>query len=184
MKKMDLTRFKIKLSKIKGVCFIYTDRFSDKRGTIKEVFRYNSLVEKKSFNSDFVVSQITHTRTHYRGLRGLHYQEWARIIYPVNGSVFNVLVDTRKKSKTFGKVETVVINDKNRIAIYVPADVANGYCVISKEPVDYFYILDDVYDGRFSKGIFWNDPYLKISWPIKNPIISAIDQNNKLFKDL
>ena len=128
--------------------------------------------------------QATHTRSLPGVLRGLHAQAWSRIVYPVNGEILNVLVDTREYSMTFGKVETFLINDVHRYSIYVPSFVANGYVVLGKNSVDYLYFLDQYYEEKYNKGVLWNDPDLHIDWNIENPIVSSKDKKNKTMRRL
>lgn len=161
----------IKKTSIEGVFTIHNKSFIDIRGAINEIYRLDQV-------NGFQNVQITHTRSKSGVLRGLHAQGWNRIVYPVNGKIIQVLIDIRENSKTFGKVEKWMIDDKNRMAVFIPRYVANGYYVLGKQDVDYLYILDSYYDEKYSKGILWNDPDLKINWGIINPIISSKDKKN------
>ncbi len=177
----------IRKTKIQGVYTIRNDSFEDLRGTIREIYRNSSIQDKVS--PSFSSVQVTHTRAKANTLRGLHAQAWDRIVYPLNGKIFQVLVDIRENSPTFKKVETYMIDDSNRKAFFVPAYVANGY-FIGEQDVDYLYFLEQYYDENYNFGIRWDDPELKISWPIiiqdgevVKPVISEKDKRNPLLKD-
>lgn len=164
----------IKKRKITGVYSIIMDSFSDDRGTIREIFRENELDNYENF------VQVTHTRSKPKVLRGLHPQPWDRIVYPVNGKVYQVLVDTRIDSNTQEVIEAFEINDNNRQAVFVPANVSNGYLVLGNKPVDYLYFLPVNYSEQV-KGFRWDS--FNINWPTKNPILSEKDKKNPTFKE-
>ena len=119
-------------------------------------------------------------------LRGLHLQlknAQAKLITVLHGKLFDVCVDCRKNSKTFGKYFSIVLSDKDNRSLLVPAGFAHGFCALSKEVVLHYKCSK--YRNAYSEtGILWNDKSLGIKWPIKKIIISTKDKKNISFKEL
>ena len=118
-------------------------------------------------------------------IRGLHLQtrnSQGKFVSVIKGKIFDVVVDLRKKSKTFGKSMSVILSENNSKSIFIPPGFAHGFCALSKE--NYIvYSCTKYRDRRSEVGIRYNDKDLKINWPIKNPIISEKDRNNFSFKE-
>lgn len=100
----------------------------------------------------------------------------------IKGRIFDVLVDLRKSSKTFGKYFSIILSQKSYSSIYVPEGFAHGFCGLDKENIVY-YCCTSYREKNHEIGILWNDPDLKIKWPIKNPILSKKDLYNISFKE-
>ncbi len=167
---------------IKGLYVIDMPKYSDKRGFFREVVRMN--VIEKLTGKKFNVKQFNHTYSLPRVIRALHAENWNKIVYPVSGKIFAAIVDVNKDSETFGKVETFEFDENANKAILIPKGLANSICVSGTEPVHYMYLVDKYYDGSDTTGYAWNDPDLKIKWPVKKPIISARDKNNPRLRDV
>ena len=139
--------------------------FEDPRG-----FFYESYSEKEfaelGIHTKFV--QDNHSRSSRGVLRGLHFQiapkEQAKLVRVVRGEVFDVAVDIRKNSKTFGQHVDVTLSEENRRMLYVPAGFAHGYCVL-RDGTELLYKTSDFYSPEHDRGIMWNDPDLHIPWP-------------------
>ena len=119
-------------------------------------------------------------------LRGLHYQilkPQGKLVRVVKGEVFDVAVDIRKGSKTYGQWEAIVLSEKNKTQFWVPPGFAHGFVVLS-ETADFEYKCTDYYDSSDEGSLLWNDPDLGIHWPIKNPILSEKDSNAPRLIDL
>lgn len=172
----------IKTTSIPGLLILERPIFSDKRGFFRELFHKDELEEVIGFKFDGI--QMNHSHSLPGVLRGIHAEEWNKIIYPVCGQVFVAIVDIRPDSPTFSKVETFVIDDGNRIGLFIPNGLANSLCIMGDKAVDYIYLVDAYWDGTDTRAIAWNDPDLNIKWPIKDPIISERDQNNPKLRDL
>lgn len=181
MKKRKLSR-NIKNTSIPGLLIIKRPTYKDNRGYFREVLRLNELEEAAGIKFKF--KQWSHSWSKPRVVRALHSEEQNKIVYPISGNVFSAYVDLRVKSKTFGKVVTMEFSEPNDKAVFIPSGVANSLCAIGKKPVHYMYLIDDYYDPKKIKGIAWNDPDLKIKWPIKNPVISERDKNNPTVAEL
>ena len=97
------------------------------------------------------------------------------------GKILDVILDLRKKSKTFGKYFSVILSEKNRKALYIPKGFAHGYYCFNNNTI-LNYMLTNYYKPRFEDGIIWNDKEIKIKWPIKNPILSKKDKKLNTFK--
>lgn len=164
--------------------YVVTPRvFKDNRGYFLEVFNNKDFLD--IFEScDFVQDNQSYSVEGV--IRGLHLQKYhkqAKFVYVVDGEIFDVIVDLRKKSSTFGKWYGTYISSENKKGIYVPEGFAHGFLVISDyakviyKVTNYYYPDDEI-------GLIWNDPDLKIKWPkINNIILSEKDKNNMLFKD-
>lgn len=156
--------------------------FSDERGFFREIFHLDEI--EKTLDIPFRGVQMNHAYSKPGVLRGIHAENWNKIIYPVNGQVFVAIADIRVDSPTFGKVETFTIDGENRIALFISKGLANSYCILGEKGVDYIYLVDAYYDGSDQRAIAWDDPDLKINWPIKDPLISDRDKSNPNLRDL
>lgn len=176
----------IKNTSIPGLLLIERPTYPDKRGFFHEVFRLNEL--EKMTGRKFKPVQWSHSCSYPRVIRAIHTEKWQKIIYPVNGVMFAAFVDVRNKSKTFGKVETLIFDntkmDSSRTAVYVAPGIGNSLCVVGKKTLDYMYIVDEYWDNSKAQGIAWDDPDLAIDWPVKNPVISERDRNNPTLREL
>lgn len=178
----DFSEQKVKKTKIKGLYVIDRPTFPDNRGFFKEVVRIDALV--KELGLDYVPKQWNHAVSKPKVLRGIHAENWNKIVYPVTGKVFLAIADIRIESKTFGKVETFIADDNNRFALYITKGLANSVCNIGSIDSVYMYLVDAYYDGSDTKAIAFNDPDLNVPWPVKNPILSERDKNNPSLRDL
>lgn len=111
-------------------------------------------------------------------LRGLHYQlpqAQGKLVGVTHGEVWDVAVDIRRSSPTFGQWFGTVLNDQQHAQLYIPPGFAHGFCVLS-ESADFYYLCTDFYAPSCEHGILWNDPTLNIAWPVQQPILSAKDE--------
>ena len=167
----------IKKTSIKDLILIKNKSFKDRRGYFKELLKEKNL--KKRF--PFLVMSFSKKNV----IRGLHLQtkkSQGKFISVIKGSIFDVVVDLRKNSKTYGKYLSTVISEKNSKSIYVPPGFAHGFCALSKEN----YVIYSCTEYRQTKhevGIRYNDENLKIKWPVKKPILSKKDRNNISLKE-
>jgi len=178
---MSLNDFVEKTS-IEGLLVLKRPKHEDARGFFREIFHLDEI--ENFLGMQFKGVQMNHAFSVPKVLRGIHAENWNKVIYPVNGEVFVAIVDVRVDSPTFGRVETFIINDQNRIALFVSKGLANSYCITGDRSVDYIYLVDAYYDGSDTKAIAWDDPNLAIDWPIKDPIISERDKNNPRLREL
>ena len=115
----------------------------------------------------------------------MHYQRKKKqeiYVSVIKGKIFDVVVDLRKKSKTYGKYNSLYLSDKNSTSLLIPAGFAHGFCAMDKENI-ISYGISNYRSKRNEIGILWNDKSLKIKWPIKKPFISSKDKNNITFKN-
>ncbi len=118
-------------------------------------------------------------------IRGLHFQTkkpQAKFLTIIKGKIFDVVIDLRKNSKTFGKYFSVVLSNKSTSSIYIPEGFAHGFCGLDKENIVY-YGCSNYRNKKSEIGILWNDQDLKIKWPIKNPFLSKKDSQNISFRE-
>tara|TARA_B100000676_G_C17789361_1_gene686198 strand:+ start:28 stop:552 length:525 start_codon:yes stop_codon:yes gene_type:complete len=156
--------------------FIFKNKsFKDKRGYFKELIRENQLKKKLPF----VVMSYSKKNV----VRGLHIQtkkSQGKFISILKGRIYDVALDLRKSSKTFGKVFTCVLSEKNSNSIYIPPGFAHGFCGLDKENY-IIYSCTHYRNAKSERAIKYNDKKLNIKWPVKNPIISKKDQHAMTF---
>ncbi|NES99775.1 MAG: dTDP-4-dehydrorhamnose 3,5-epimerase [Sphaerospermopsis sp. SIO1G1] len=158
--------------------------FGDERGFFYESFNGKVFLEKTGISYNFV--QDNHSRSSKNVLRGLHYQikqPQGKLVRVAVGEVFDVAVDLRKTSPSFGQWVGVYLSAKNKHQLWVPPGFAHGFLVLS-DYAEFLYKTTDYYAPEYDRTILWSDPDLGINWPIENqPIISAKDQVGKLFAE-
>ena len=169
-----------------GVIVIEPKVYSDKRGFFLETFREDVLLQA-GINAHFV--QDNHTRSSHGVLRGLHYQmiqTQGKLVRVATGSVFDVVVDVRSGSPSFGQWFGTELNDDNFKMMYVPPGFAHGFIVLS-ETADFIYKCTDYYHPESEQGIAWDDPDLNIDWSIaeiaEKISLSDKDKQNVKLKD-
>ena len=173
---------KVEKTKLEGVLIITPDVFEDERGFFFESYSKKKF-EEAGINVDFV--QDNHSHNVKGVLRGLHYQSGAgevKLVRCTKGKVFDVAVDIRTDSKTFGKWFGVKLTAENKKMIFIPVGFAHGFCALSKE-AEVQYKCSAYYNKETDVGIMWNDSEINVKWPVKLPIISDRDKNNISFKD-
>ncbi|MBU0988145.1 MAG: dTDP-4-dehydrorhamnose 3,5-epimerase [Proteobacteria bacterium] len=168
---------------LEGVLIIEPKVFKDARGFFMETFHQNRYADAgivQNFVQDNLSYSVKNT------IRGLHYQirhAQAKLIQVVTGEIFDVVVDIRTGSPTFGQWVGFHLSEHNKRQIFIPAGFAHGFCVFS-ETVHCLYKCSDYYIPADEGGILWSDPGINIDWPIKGPIISEKDKNYPLLGDL
>ncbi|MGA9377889.1 MAG: dTDP-4-dehydrorhamnose 3,5-epimerase [Phormidium sp.] len=171
-------------TEIPEVLLIEPQVFGDSRGFFFESYNQRSFSEKTGVKLDFV--QDNHSRSSKNVLRGLHYQieqAQGKLVRVVWGEIFDVAVDIRKSSPTFGQWVGYLLSAENKRQLWIPAGFAHGFLVVSEE-AEVLYKATDYYAPQHERSILWNDPDLAIAWPlISEPILSGKDQAGKLFKD-
>ncbi|CAI1943648.1 dTDP-4-dehydrorhamnose 3,5-epimerase [Serratia entomophila] len=133
---------------------------------------------------DFV--QDNHSRSSRGVLRGLHFQKvnpQGKLVRVVRGEVFDVAVDIRPGSPTYGAWEGVILSEENKTQFWVPPGLAHGFVVLS-DLADFEYKCTDYYNPAQEGCLLWNDPQVGIEWPIDNPLLSEKDKVGKLFREL
>jgi len=169
---------------ISGCVIIEPTVFGDERGFFLETFHAARYADSAGINLPFV--QDNHSRSSKRVLRGLHFQKTkpqGKLVRVVRGEVYDVAVDIRANSKTFGKWEAVILSEQNKLQFWVPPGFAHGFVVLS-DIADFEYKCTDFYDSTDEESILWSDPDLAIQWPVKDPIVSAKDAVAKQLADL
>ena len=162
-------------TKIKNLLLLKTTIYKDKRGFLKETFRKNIL------NKNFPFDVMSYSKKNV--LRGLHYQikmPQAKLITVTHGKILDVAVDLRKNSRTFGKYFAIEISQDDDFSFFIPENFAHGFLCLSKTCV-INYKCSNYRNQKHERTLAWNDPLLKIKWPIKNPILSTKDKENGHF---
>tara|TARA_B100000945_G_C20354480_1_gene583929 strand:- start:766 stop:1278 length:513 start_codon:yes stop_codon:yes gene_type:complete len=164
-------------TKIKNLLIVKTNIYKDHRGFFKEVEK--SRILKKKFIFDCVSFSKKNT------LRGLHLQKensQAKLITVVQGKILDVVVDLRKKSKTYGKYFSIEMSHKSDFSLFIPEGFAHGFMCLSKTCTVY-YKCTNYRHQKSEITLKWNDKDLKIKWPIKKPILSKKDKNGMSFAE-
>ncbi len=165
-------------TKFKDLYIFQSKNYYDNRGFFRELFLEKQIKAKLKF---FVVS-----KSKKNVLRGMHFQTknpQGKFLSVLKGEIFDVALDCRKNSKTFGKYFKMILSDKNCKSIYIPPGFAHGFLGLKKENI-VMYGCTEYRNKESESGIMWNDPYLKIKWPLSKPILSSKDKKNQLFKFL
>lgn len=160
--------------------------FEDERGFFYESFNKKQLMDALNLTTEFV--QDNHSKSHKGVLRGLHYQDspmaQGKLVRVIHGEVFDVSVDVRMSSPTFGQWVGVILSAENKRQLWIPEGFAHGFYVLS-ENAECAYKTTNYYSQTHERSIAWNDPNLDITWPlIAPPIVSAKDSIAPLFSSL
>ena len=165
---------KISETNLPGILLIDVKVFADERGSFMETWQAERYVEA-GVPYHFVQDNVSFSR--HGVLRGLHFQYphgQGKLVYVLQGEVFDVAVDIRVGSPTFGQSVGVTLSENNNRQIYVPEGFAHGFCVVSPTAM-VAYKCTDIYRPQSEGGILWNDPELNIPWPIAQPSLSPKD---------
>ena len=165
-------------TKFKGLIIFKSKNFLDSRGSLRE------LSLEKHVKRKLIFSQVSKSKKNV--LRGLHMQTkkmQGKYLSVLKGRILDVVVDCRKKSKTFGKNYKIILSEKNATSIYIPPGFAHGFFTLDKENI-VLYSCTNYRNKESDTTIAWDDKDLKIKWPIKKPILSLKDSNGKSFNEL
>ena len=166
----------IEKTKFKDLIIVRSHVYKDRRGFFKEIYK------RKILKKELIFDCLSYSKKNT--IRGLHFQRknaQAKFITVVQGKILDVVVDLRKNSKTFGKHFKIELTEKNGKSIFIPTGFAHGFLAREKENIVHYYNTN-YRSPKHEIGIKWNDPYLKIKWPIKKPILSKKDKKNLTFK--
>jgi dTDP-4-dehydrorhamnose 3,5-epimerase len=165
-------------TEIPDVMIIKPKIFGDDRGYFVETFRQDLLEKAVGYKINFC--QDNESKSSYGVLRGLHYQlspfAQSKLVRVIVGKVFDVAVDIRRSSPTFGRYVAVELSDENKKQIFIPRGFAHGFVVLSKEAV-FAYKVDNYYAPEYDRGIAFDDPEININWPIKRDEIKLSDKD-------
>ena len=168
---------------IEGLLIIKPDVFKDDRGYFFETYNKERFAQA-SLTMDFV--QDNESKSAKGVLRGLHFQKppyaQGKLVRVTKGAVMDVAVDLRKDSPTYGKWESVVLTEENKLQFWIPEGFAHGFVALEDNTI-FNYKCTNVYNKESEGSILWNDPDINISWNIDNPILSEKDKISPLFKN-
>ena len=171
-------------TKLPGCVVIEPKVFGDERGFFLETFHVSRYEQLLGISTPFV--QDNYSRSSKHVLRGLHFQKMkqqGKLVRVVRGEVYDVAVDIRKESPTFGQWESIILSEENKKQMWIPPGFAHGFLVLS-ESADFEYKCTDYYDPSDEGSILWNDSDLNVSWPEVKPLISEKDSKAALFSEL
>lgn len=175
---------KVIQTKLKDCVIIEPKIFGDDRGFFLETFQLSRYSQDAGINLPFV--QDNYSRSVKGVLRGLHFQRrkpQGKLVRVVKGLVYDVAVDIRKGSSTYGEWESVLLSEENKKQFWIPPGFAHGFMVMS-DVADFEYKCTEFYDPGQEGCIIWNDKQLSIHWPSKNPILSKKDMQGKQFQEI
>jgi dTDP-4-dehydrorhamnose 3,5-epimerase len=168
--------FQFKMMEIPEVIIVEPRVFKDDRGFFTETYRCSDF-RANGISEDFVQDNYSHSVK--RVLRGLHYQKHpkaqGKLVMVISGEIFDVAVDIRKGSPTYGKWVGTVLSSGNHQMLYVPVGFAHGFCVLSNEADVVYKVTGGEYAPEMEVGVVWNDPEVGIRWPVQSPILSPKD---------
>lgn len=169
-------------TKLPGVLVLEPRVFGDERGFFFESFNQRDF--EQATGQDVCFVQDNHSRSARGVLRGLHYQvehAQGKLVRVTHGEVFDVVLDLRKSSHTFGQWYGVYLSAENRKQLWIPPGLAHGFLVTS-ESAEFLYKTTDYWHPQFERSVLWSDPALAIEWPLEgSPILAAKDANAALF---
>lgn len=171
-------------SRIEGVKIIKPKVFGDERGFFLETYSQRKYDEILGTEVNFV--QDNHSRSQKGVLRGLHFQKnnpQGKLVRVVRGAVFDVAVDIRKDSPTYGQWEGIELSEENKVQFWIPPGLAHGFIVLS-DIADFEYKCTNYYDPTSEECLIWNDPDIGITWPNFDPLLSEKDKAGKRLEEL
>jgi dTDP-4-dehydrorhamnose 3,5-epimerase len=175
--------FRFQTLEIPDVIVVDAKAFGDDRGFFVETYKRSEFAAG-GIPDRFV--QDNYSRSARDVLRGLHYQKHpkaqAKLVHVTTGEIFDVEVDLRRGSPTYGRWVGVTLSDKNHRMLYVPVGFAHGFCVLS-DTADVVYKVTAEYEPTLDRGIIWNDPEVGIRWPVEAPILSPKDAGLSRLRD-
>lgn len=180
-----MAKFKFHKTSLEGAYIIEPTVFGDHRGYFMETYHAG---EFKKAGLDLTFVQDNQSKSKKGVLRGLHFQyekPQGKLVRVIKGQVFDVAVDLRKNSPTYGKWEAVILTEENKKQFYVPEGFAHGFLVLSDE-AEFTYKCTNFYDADDEGGILWNDPQIGIEWPtdkVEEIILSGKDQEWKSLEE-
>jgi len=175
--------FSLEPTPLKDLVVVKPKVFGDQRGFFKELFKASDF-ERVGLPARFVQDNLSFSQKGV--LRGLHYQlpphAQGKLVGCLRGEIFDVAVDLRRSSPTFGRWFGLRLSEKNHLLLYIPEGFAHGFQVVSEEAL-VFYKCTAEYAPDFEAGIIWDDPDLAISWPLSEPVLSERDKGWPSFKE-
>ena len=174
---------KVEETKLDGVLLLTPEVFGDERGFFMETYNQQK-AQELGLPIKFV--QDNHSKSSKGVLRGLHYQnpQWqGKLVRVIQGEIFDVAVDIRQKSPSFGEWVGVYLNEENKQQLYVPEGFAHGF-VVTSETAEVIYKCTSLYAPEQEGSILWNDPEIGIEWPIEVPQLSEKDKNATRLNDI
>jgi dTDP-4-dehydrorhamnose 3,5-epimerase len=170
-------------TRLEGLVLLEPIVHRDDRGFFLETYRRD---EYRRLGAEAEFVQDNHSRSQRGTLRAFHFQlhpGQAKLVSAARGAIYDVVVDLRRKSETFGRHESFDLSDENNRQLYIPIGFAHGFCVVS-DVADVTYKVSSYYDPESERGIAFDDPGLGVMWPVTDPLVSERDRHNPRLEDI
>jgi dTDP-4-dehydrorhamnose 3,5-epimerase len=170
--------------RLEGLKLIRPSIFRDARGFFKESYHASNY---RALGIELEFVQDNHSFSESGVIRGMHFQSSPgqhKLVWVVQGKIFDVAVDLRRSSPTFGQWEGVYLDDETQEQLYIPAGFAHGFCVVSAHGAHVNYKVSTPYNAETEKTFRYDDSHVQIQWPVKNPILSSRDQHAPTFEEV
>ena len=172
-------------TEIEGLLVVRWPTNADDRGFFRQTYQVRELAE--ALGREPVLRQGNHSRSASGVLRGFHAEPWDKLIYVAHGHAMSAVADIRPDSPTFGEACTFLLGDEpgERIRLFISEGLANSFCTLGEQPVDYIYDVSDYWRPNIDKpSVAWDDPDLGVDWPVRDPVISGADRANPTLREL
>ncbi|MDP8969565.1 MAG: dTDP-4-dehydrorhamnose 3,5-epimerase family protein [Actinomycetota bacterium] len=173
-------------SDIAGLLVVRWPTYSDERGFFRQTYQVRELAE--ALGRTPVLRQGNHSHSAPGVLRGFHAEPWDKLVYVVCGQAIAAVADIRPDSPTFGEVRTFRLGAPphgERVRLFISQGLANSFCALGPEPVDYLYDVSDYWRPGIAKpAVAWDDPDLAVDWPLRDPLLSEADASNPTLREL
>ncbi|HWB71463.1 MAG TPA: dTDP-4-dehydrorhamnose 3,5-epimerase family protein [Egibacteraceae bacterium] len=175
----------VEATDIAGLLVVRWPTHGDERGFFRQTYQIRELAE--ALGRTPVLRQGNHSHSVPGVLRGFHAEPWDKFVYVVRGFAMAVVADIRPDSPTFGEARTFLLGDPpgERVRLFIAEGLANSFCALGHEPVDYLYDVGDYWRPGLGKpAVAWDDPDLAVDWPLRDPIVSDADAKNPTLREL
>lgn len=175
----------VETTDIPGLLILRWPTHSDERGFFRQTYQIRELTDV--LGREPVLRQGNHSHSIPGVLRGFHAEPWDKLVYVVRGYAMAAIADIRPDSPTFAEARTFLLGEPpgERIRLFISEGLANSFCTLGTENVDYLYDVSDYWRAHIDKpSVAWNDPDLAVEWPVSDPILSEADAKNPTLRDL
>lgn len=176
----------VETTDVEGLLVIRWPEHADERGFFRQTYQISEIAD--ALGRTPVLRQGNHSHSVPGVLRGFHAEPWDKLVYVVRGYAMAAVADIRPESETFGQARTFMLGEPpegERIRLFISEGLANAFCTLGEQPVDYLYDVSDYWRPGIDKpAVAWDDPDLAVEWPVTEPVLSDADQQNPRLREL